>query len=98
MRWLGLVKQCWNSGRLRAMERLSNELDLQLNADGLERIAGICLDQFQVDRADANALHEMLGRYAQFHPSNDVEKRLIAHFLERANARAAFLSESMPSA
>ncbi len=97
-RWLGLVKQCWSSGRLRAMERLSNELDLQLNADGLERIAGICLDQLQVDRADANALHEMLGRYAQFHPTNDVEKRLIAHLLERADARAAFLSESMPSA
>ena len=96
-KWLGLVKQCWNSGRLKAMERLSNELDLPLNADGLERVAGICLDQFQVDRADTSALHEMFGRYAPYPPANAVEKRLVAHLLERANARATFLAESPPS-
>jgi hypothetical protein len=98
--WLRFVRQHWESGRHRELNRLAGELTTEDAAEALERIALLCADIERIKQADALLLDQLLQRYSHVTPASPAHKRLLSELQEAARVRKEELKpaeEEIPS-
>ncbi len=80
--WLELIGQWWRRGRQQDLARLTRKLVMELDGDGLSRLATMCLDLDGAGQVTSERGAELRGRYQGWNAANAVEAELLKSILD----------------
>jgi len=91
--WLDLIRRKWWEGRFSEICQLTDKMNFPIKGTELDRIALLCGEMDIIKETDLSNLEQLVIKYENYHPSNDVERTLINDLRSAIHIRLLFLQK-----